>query len=161
MCCFFAEKETRAVGGLALFLYNFFPHTDRNTEVTLQLATTAPQRQRFPLGPFQLPSSGWQPYSHALVLLALLRTNSLLDSISLGSKLKVTWTMAYNSREMTFVALFPVYTKKIFKRTGVGVMQHSSTKISEMKPNGMDWGSGPFPVTFFFVHLLVKQLQQK
>lgn len=77
------------------------------------------------------------------------RNKSLLDSISLGSKLKVTWMMAYKNREMTFAALFPAYIKKIFKRTGAGVMQHSSTKISDMKPNGMDWGSGPFPVTFF------------
>lgn len=46
-------------------------------------------------------------------------------------------------------------------RAGTDVMHHRSTKTSEMKPNGMDWGSGPFPVTFLFVHLLVKQLQQK
>jgi len=46
--------------------------------------------------------------------------------------------MAYNNREMTFVALFPAYITKIFKRTVSGVMQYSSTKISETKPNGMD-----------------------
>lgn len=46
--------------------------------------------------------------------------------------------MAYNTREMTFASLSPAYVKKIFKRTETGIMQHSSTKISEMKPNGMD-----------------------
>lgn len=55
-----------------------------------------------------------------------------------------------------------IYKEDINKnRAGTDVIQDRSTKISEMMPNGMDWGSGPFPVTFLFVHLPVKQLQQK
>lgn len=55
-----------------------------------------------------------------------------------------------------------IYKEDINKnRAGIDVMQHRSTKISEMKPNGMDWGSGPFPATFLFFLLPVKQLQQK
>lgn len=77
-----------------------------------------------------------------------LRSKSLLDSMSLGSKLEMTWTIAYNSRKMIFVALFPAYIEKIFKTMGTGVMQQHSTKISEIKLNGMDWGYSPFPVTF-------------
>lgn len=55
-----------------------------------------------------------------------------------------------------------LYKEDINKnRAGTNVIQHRSIKISEIKPNGMDWGSGPFPVTFLFLLLLVKQVQQK